>query len=452
MSNRLSQIVVASRTYGFTHDLSGQRTGLTDPNGVTTTYSYTPAGYLNNILARNSQQVTIDSFAYTHDALGRRTTLTDLAGLHTYQYDDTYQLTQATHPVPPTEQFSYDPVGNRLGTMVDLNNALLEDSEFTYTYDYSDNLIQKVKKSNGEITTFTYDYENRLTRVQYPGMDAQYKYDALGRRIEKNVNGQVIIYVYDGLNMVTDYNGLWTVRSKYVFGLGLDEPLSIDQSSILHYYHGDGLGSVNELTDASGNVARTYRYDGFGKIIAQTGSLDQPFTFTGREYDPETGLYYYRARYYDPKAGRFISKDPIGFLGGDVNLFRYVGNDPGNWVDPFGLLNFSDAYSRIEGTFKPYLIGGALVVTGGISAIAGVVTFSTGIMSIPEIGPAAFLITSAGTLVIISGVGQFILGLDIYVDEFRRRLNLPVWFDVVPNFEFFNKPKKLNKSGDKQCQ
>jgi RHS repeat-associated protein len=281
--------------------------------------------------------VTIDSFAYTHDALGRRTTLTDLTGLHTYQYDNTYQLTQATHPVPPTEQFSYDPVGNRLGTTVDLNNALLEDSEFTYTYDYNDNLIQKVKKSNGETTTFTYDYENRLIRVQYPGMDAQYKYDALGRRIEKSVNGQVTTYVYDGLNMVTDYNGLWTVRSKYVFGLNIDEPLSIDQSNNLYYYHGDGLGSVNELTDASGNVARTYRYDSYGKITSQTGSLDQPFAFTGREYDPETGMYYYRARYYDPKAGRFISKDPIGFGGGDVNLFRYVGNDPGNWVDPDGL-------------------------------------------------------------------------------------------------------------------
>jgi YD repeat-containing protein len=265
--NRLSQIVAASRTYGFTHDLAGQRSGLTDPNGVTTTYTYTPAGYLSSLLARNSQQVTIDSFAYNHDALGLRTSLTDLGGLHTYQYDDVYQLTQATHPTPSTEQLSYDPVGNRLGTVVDLNNALLEDSEFTYSYDYNDNLIQKIKKSNGEITTFTYDYENRHPRVQYPGMDAQYKYDALGRRIEKNVNGQVTTYVYDGLNMVTDYTGLWTVRSKYVFGQGLDEPLSVDQGDSPYYYHQDGLGSFNELTDASRNVARIYRYDLDSKML-----------------------------------------------------------------------------------------------------------------------------------------------------------------------------------------
>ena len=127
-----------------------------------------------------------------------------------------------------------------------------------------------------------------------------------------------------------------------------------------YYYHGDGLGSVNELTDASGNVARTYRCDSFGKITAQTGTLDQPFAFTGREYDPETGLYYYRARYYDPKAGRFISKDPIGFGGGDVNLFRYVGNDPINWIDPYGL-------NPVAGVVGGFAIGGPPgAIVGGI--------------------------------------------------------------------------------------
>jgi RHS repeat-associated protein len=168
----------------------------------------------------------------------------------------------------------------------------------------------------------------------------------------------VTTYVYDGLNMVTEYTGSSTVRSKYVFGLGLDEPLSIDQAGSLYYYHQDSLGSVNRLTNASGSVARTYSYDSFGKITSQTGTLDQPFTFTGREYDPETGLYYYRARYYDPKAGRFISKDPIGFMGGDVNLFRYVGNDPGNWVDPEGLRWWAGAGIVTNQTSQPITVTG----------------------------------------------------------------------------------------------
>ncbi len=91
------------------------------------------------------------------------------------------------------------------------------------------------------------------------------------------------------------------------------------------------------LTDGSGNAVKGYTYKSFGEIYSETGSLVQPFTFTGREYDPESGLYFYRARYYDPRAGRFLTKDPIGFAGGDVNLYRYVGNNPITFVDPLGL-------------------------------------------------------------------------------------------------------------------
>jgi RHS repeat-associated protein len=94
---------------------------------------------------------------------------------------------------------------------------------------------------------------------------------------------------------------------------------------------------VLNLTDSGGNSVKSYTYKGFGEIYSETGSLVQPFKFTGREYDPESGLYFYRARYYDPRAGRFLTKDPIGFMGGDVNLYRAMGNNPVNRRDPFGL-------------------------------------------------------------------------------------------------------------------
>jgi len=90
------------------------------------------------------------------------------------------------------------------------------------------------------------------------------------------------------------------------------------------------------ITNSVGLRVKTYAYDSFGNMT-QTGNITQPYTYTAREHDPETGLYYYRARYYDPRAGRFITRDPIGFEGGDVNLYAYVGNNPVNWVDPFGL-------------------------------------------------------------------------------------------------------------------
>jgi len=101
------------------------------------------------------------------------------------------------------------------------------------------------------------------------------------------------------------------------------------------YVHADGLGSITALSNASGSIVQTYSYDSFGNITS-TGSITQPFTYTGREYDSETGMYFYRARYYDPKVGRFVTKDPIGFDGG-INFYIYVGNNPINLVDPEGL-------------------------------------------------------------------------------------------------------------------
>jgi len=333
LGNRLSQIITGQGTYGFSYDLAGRRTGLTYPNGVTTSYNYNSAGYLTGMQARKSQ-IPLNSFAYTHDSVGNRLSMTDQQGLHTYQYDPIYQLLQAVHPSTPNEQFVYDATGNRL-------NAVFDEVGVT--------------KAN---TTYTFNHENKLTRIQYPNMDARYKYDLFGRRIEKNVNGVVTQYVYDGDNMVAEYDGTGTVKSKYLFNLAIDDPLSVEQGGNIYYYHKDGLGSITELTDASGSVVKSYKYNSFGEIYTQSGAINQPFSFTGREYDPESGLYYYRARYYDPAMGIFIGKDPIGFAGGDGNLFRYVLNDPINLFDPLGLYWFKpkgapDLFGRDKSWLEP---------------------------------------------------------------------------------------------------
>ena len=110
------------------------------------------------------------------------------------------------------------------------------------------------------------------------------------------------------------------------------------------YYHADGLGSIVKRTDQAGAVVHEYRYDAWGKIEA--GATEAGYAFTGREWDPETGLYYYRARYYDPKVGRFLSEDPIGFFGG-VNFYAYVDNNPVNLIDPTGLLKGPDPFTTI---------------------------------------------------------------------------------------------------------
>ena len=103
-----------------------------------------------------------------------------------------------------------------------------------------------------------------------------------------------------------------------------------------YYYHADGLGSIVAITDSSQTIVQHYDYGTFGQLTA-SDDFNNSYTFTGREWDEELGLHYYRARYYDAQTGRFISKDPIGFAGGDMNVYRYVGNGPVNLTDSIGL-------------------------------------------------------------------------------------------------------------------
>src|SRR5260370_17854074 len=108
------------------------------------------------------------------------------------------------------------------------------------------------------------------------------------------------------------------------------------RSGATSYFHADGLGSITSLSNPAGSIANTYTYDSFGELTASTGSLVNPFRYTARESDTETGLYYYRARYYDSNSGRFISEDPIGLPGG-IALYAYVNNNPIHLRDPKSL-------------------------------------------------------------------------------------------------------------------
>ncbi|MBP1762713.1 MAG: repeat protein [Firmicutes bacterium] len=128
-----------------------------------------------------------------------------------------------------------------------------------------------------------------------------------------------------------------TLKARYTHGPGIDEPLAVQKGTKNYYYHADGLGSIVALSNSSAKAVQLYRYDAFGRMT-QSGSVVQPYTYTAREYDTETALYYYRARYYDPKAGRFITRDPIGFKGG-INQYAYVRNNPVNGTDPTGLFS-----------------------------------------------------------------------------------------------------------------
>jgi RHS repeat-associated protein len=205
------------------------------------------------------------------------------------------------------------------------------------TADSNGNTLTSVTGSN--TTTYAWDYENRLSSVTLPGSGGtvSFKYDPFGRRIYKSSSSGTSIFAYDGDNLLEETNASGAVVARYSHGVKIDEPLAMLHSSATSYYHADGLGSVTSLSNTAGSLAQTYAFDSFGKATTSTGSLTNPFRYTGREFDVETNLYFLRARYYDQNAGRFLSEDPIKFDGG-ANFYRYVGNDPIDSTDSYGLV------------------------------------------------------------------------------------------------------------------
>ena len=303
---------------------------------------------MTNILHQIVSNATqINQAAYAYNPVGNRTSLTDRRGAQAFGYDTLDRLTSANHPLLATPQtFAYDAVGNRTtgGSVVNTGNQLTVDATHSYQYDDNGNLTRKTLLATGNYSQYIYDAENRLTKVEKfaagnptPFATSTYRYDGLGRRIEKVANGQTKRYVYDGEDILLEYDGSNVLQARYTHGPGIDEPIAMTKGSATYFYHQDGLGTVTELTDSAGATAKSYSYDAYGNIVDQTGSVDQPYTYTGREFDSESGLYYYRARNYDATTGRFLQKDPIGVLN-NVNLYPYARNNSTNLVAPLGLI------------------------------------------------------------------------------------------------------------------
>ena len=345
--NRLQTLTppaaISGGSFGFGYDALSRRTSLTRPNSVNTSYSYDNLSRLLSVTHAKGG-VTLDGATYTVDNAGNRNSKADLyAGVTTnYGYDNIYELLSATQGASTTESYTYDPVGNRLSNLSgsgwsnNTSNELTSRPGVTYTYDNNGNTLTKTDSTG--TTIYTWDFENRLTSVTLPGSGGtvSFKYDPLGRRIYKSSSNGTSIFAYDGDNLVEETNGAGAAVARYSQGLNIDEPLAMLRSSTTSYYQADGLGSVTSLTNAAGTAAQNYTYDSFGNIIATSGSIVNNFRFTGREWDAESSLYYYRARYYDSQTGRFNSEDPTQFTAGP-NFYSYVANDPIYRIDPFGL-------------------------------------------------------------------------------------------------------------------
>jgi RHS repeat-associated protein len=198
---------------------------------------------------------------------------------------------------------------------------------------------------------YTYDNENRLTKAVKGAVTSTYAYEPTGRRLSKTVKTKTTRYLNAGDQEIGEYSVSGTTTAltqRIVYGAGLDEPITyVAPNGTKTYAQQDAQGSVVAITDATGKLTTRYAYGPYGESSTLTGVA----RFTGRRIDPETGLYYYRARMYSPALGRFLQQDPIGTSGG-VNLYAYVGNDPVNLVDPMGTSCVSSSGTTTCGTLN----------------------------------------------------------------------------------------------------
>lgn len=341
-------------TFRFGYDSLDRRTELRFPNGIVTTYEYDSASRLVSLLTRNNQGQVVDGYHYTYDAVGNQTEVSLLQEpvTHRYQYDSTYRLTRWERGINRFEQYAYDHVGNRQG-LSDENGSVI------YSYDNANRLLSETRQlAQGSMTT-TYSWDNNgnlLSRVAGSAA-TNFEWDALNRLIQCTGATGVSSYGYgpDGirvretantvskrlLHSMEDIVGVYeagTLTSYYAHGPGTDEPLAqAIRTDGTSYLHQDGLGSVTALSAPSGQMSGAVSYAAFGGSEAADGATSR-YGYTGRELDL-SGLMYYRARYYEPQTGLFISRDPIqgnNAVPPTLHGYVYARNNPTNFIDPAG--------------------------------------------------------------------------------------------------------------------
>ncbi len=347
----------------YKNDEAGRLKELVYPGNKKVIYGYDKLNRMETVKLDWLNQTA----TYHYDAAGRLDYLENFNGtIADYGYDVANRLTSLENrKVDNSVIASYnfpilDGVGNRMQAVVNEPLASVLTPEQTgYTYNDKKNRLEAAISdqqsafsydNEGQLASinadaYSFDYEHRLTTAVVSGQQSAFSYDGKGNRLKAIRNGVTTYYIY-GMNgnVLAEADGNKNITKLYIQGQGLIG--MVTPTDQVYSYHFNAIGSTVAMTDQNQNIVNKYSYDVFGKVLNEVEAVPQPFKYVGQygvmaescELTADCFLYM-RARYYDPKVGRFVSEDPIGFDGGTVNLYEYVGGNPVNWIDPTGLLS-----------------------------------------------------------------------------------------------------------------
>jgi RHS repeat-associated protein len=419
--NRLSTVVdynlPGQDTTSYTYDPASNVAAVLYPNGLQSTFTY---DQLNRLTAMN---VGTGSYSYQLGPTGNRTSATEGNGRSlTWNYDGIYRLTNETISSDPANNngsatYGLDPVGNRLSATSTLPGI----NPIAGTYNADDEISSETYDANGNVLsaegiTYTYDSQNQMISETGNGKVITMVYDSFGNRVSKTVNGVTTQYLVEddvnptGLPQVVEELVNGVITRQYTYGLQrISENQIVNGAWTPSFYVYDGGGSVRQLIDSAGTVTDEYEYDAYGNSFTKSGTTPNNYLYRGEQYDSDLGLYYLRARYYNPNTGRFLSRDPEAGKPIDpktLHKYLYVGGDPVDWIDPRGRASITEEEETTGfASLEEYSKNTTSNVVGLATCIASVILTIAAVMHASSVKLALWDDPLAAAGLIVTGVG-----------------------------------------------